>query len=198
MSNSKSIGVAYADPSFESIVSTGKISADVTIDAADLSSGAFNLTEFTVRPSTTFANTVAAVVGATNSRTAGVAGGNIFGCYAQTSLGTATSTITGLNAAVYGVVDVGPSANAGATYGAVFDFAQFTGTRAVTPKAFIGFGEESSSTNPCLNLFDIGRLGKNVAAGLAVTSGTPTTPAGQIRVLVNGSIRYIQLFSTSA
>ena len=159
MSNSKSIGVAYADPSFESIVSTGKISADVTIDAADLSSGAFNLTEFTVRPSTTFANTVAAV---------------------------------------YGVVDVGPSANAGATYGAVYDFAQFTGTRAVTPKAFIGFGEESSSTNPCLNLFDIGRLGKNVAAGLAVTSGTPQTSAGQIRVLVNGSIRYIQLFSTSA
>jgi hypothetical protein len=36
-----------------------------------------------------------------------------------------------------------------------------------------------------------------VAGGLAVTSGTPTTSAGQIRVLVNGDIRYIQLFSTS-
>jgi hypothetical protein len=44
---------------------------------------------------------------------------------------------------------------------------------------------------------DIGRPGKTVAAGLAQTSGTPTTSAGQIRVLVNGEIRYIQLFSTS-
>ena len=92
---------------------------------------------------------------------------------------------------------MGPSTNAGATYGAVFDFAQFTGTRATTPTAFIGFGEDSSSNSPCLNLFDVGRLGKNVAAGLAVTAGTPTVSAGQIRVLVNGAIRYIQLFSTS-
>ena len=68
---------------------------------------------------------------------------------------------------------------------------------ASAPKAFIAFGEESSGTNPCLNLFDIGRPGKTVAAGLAQTSGTPTTSAGQIRVLVNGEIRYIQLFSTS-
>lgn len=198
MSNSKSIGVAYADPSFESIVSTGKISADVTIDDADLSSGAFNLTEFTVRPSTTFANTVAAVVGAVNSRTAGVAGGNIFGCYAQTSTQNATNTISGLNTAVYGVVDCGASTSIGTAYGAVFDFAQFSGTRASAPRAFIGFGEESSATNPCLNLLEVGRTGKNVAAGLAKTTGTPTGSNGQIRVLVNGSIRYIQLFDTSS
>ena len=198
MANSKSIGVAYADPSFESIVLTGKISADVTLNDSNLSSGAFNLTNFTVRPAATYANTVAALVGAVNQRTAGVSGGNIFGCYAQTSFSNnATSTITGLNTAVYGVVDCGSSTSIGTAYGAVFDFAQFAGTRASAPRAFIGFGEESAGTNPCLNLFEVGRLGKSVAAGLAVTSGTPTTSAGQIRVLVNGDIRYIQLFSTS-
>ena len=59
--------------------------------------------------------------------------------------------------------------------------------------------DPQSTTNfPCLNLFDVGRLGKNVAAGLAVTSGTPSVDGGQIRVLVNGAIRYIKLFSTSA
>jgi hypothetical protein len=79
MANSKSIGVAYADPSFESIVLTGKISADVTLNDSNLSSGAFNLTAFTVRPAATYANTVAALVGAVNQRTAGVSGGNIFG-----------------------------------------------------------------------------------------------------------------------
>ena len=180
------------------VTSNAGFNSDDTLNATDLSLGSYNLTDFTVRPAASWSGTVAALVGAANSRTAGVSGGTIIGCYAQTSLGTATSTITGFNAGVYGVVDVGPSTSIGATYGAVFDFAQFTGTRAATPTAFIGFGEESSATNPCLNLFDIGRLGKNVAAGLAVTSGTPTTPAGQIRVLVNGSIRYIQLFSTSA
>jgi hypothetical protein len=78
-----------------------------------------------------------------------------------------------------GVVDMGPSTNAGATYGAVFDLAQFTGTRAATPTAFIGFGEDSSATNPCLNLFDIGRLGKNVASGASgnvlFCTNTPTS-----------------------
>ena len=180
------------------VTSNAGFNSDDTLTAADYTSGSYNLTDFTVRPAATWTGTVAALVGAANSRTAAVSGANIFGCYAQTSLGTATSTITGLNTAVYGVVDMGPSTNAGATYGAVFDFAQFTGTRATTPKAFIGFGEDSSSTNPCLNLFDVGRLGKNVAAGLALTAGTPGTSAGQIRVLVNGSIRYIQLFSVSA
>jgi hypothetical protein len=48
---------------------------------------------------------------------------------------------------------------------AVFDFAQFAGTRASAPRAFIGFGEESAATNPCLNLFEVGRPGKNVAGG---------------------------------
>ena len=180
------------------VTSQNGFNSDDTPTTVDYVAGSYNLTDFTVRPASTWTGTVAALVGAANSRTAGVSGANIFGCYAQTSMGTATNTITGLNTAVYGVVDMGPSTNAGATYGAVFDFAQFTGTRATTPKAFIGFGEDSSATNPCLNLFDVGRLGKNVAAGLAVTAGTPTTPAGQIRVLVNGSIRYIQLFSTSA
>jgi azurin len=114
-------------------------------------------------------------------------------------MGTATSTITGLNTAVYGVVDMGPSTNAGATYGAVFDFAQFTGTRATRPSAFIGFGEDSSATNPCLNLFDVGRLGKNVAQAFGCNSrNTNSFQQVQIRVLVNGAIRYIQLFSTSA
>jgi hypothetical protein len=181
------------------VTSKAGFNSDDTLNSTDLSTGSYNLTDFTVRPAVTYTGTVAALVGAVNQRTAGVSGGNIFGCYAQTSFSNnPTSTLTGLNTAVYGVVDCGSSTSIGAAYGAVFDFAQFAGTRASRPTAFIAFGEESSSTLPCLNLFEVGRTGKNVAAGLAVTSGTPTTPAGQIRVLVNGSIRYIQLFSGSA
>ena len=180
------------------VTSNAGFNSDDTLNSTDLSTGAYNLTDFTVRPAASYTGTVAALVGAVNQRTAGVSGGNIFGCYAQTSFSNnPTSTITGLNTAVYGVVDCGSSTNIGAAYGAVFDFAQFAGTRASRPTAFIAFGEESSSTLPCLNLFEVGTTGKNVAAGLAVTSGTPSTSAGQIRVLVNGSIRYIQLFSTS-
>ena len=181
------------------VTSNAGFNSDDTLDSNDLSTGAFNLTDFTVRPAATYTGTVAALVGAVNQRTAGVSGGNMFGCYAQTSFSNnPTSTITGLNTAIYGVVDCGSSTNIGAAYGAVFDFAQFAGTRASRPRAFIAFGEESASTLPCLNLFEVGTTGKNVAAGLAVTSGTPLNSAGQIRVLVNGDIRYIQLFSTSA
>jgi len=182
------------------VTSKSGFNSDDTLTAADYtSSSGYNLTSFTVRPAATYTGTVAALVGAVNQRTAGVSGGNIFGLYAQTSFSSnPTSTLTGLNTAVYGVVDCGSSTNIGTAYGAVFDFAQFAGTRGSRPTAFIAFGEESSSTNPCLNLFDVGRPSKNVAAGLAVTTGTPSTSAGQIRVLVNGSIRYIQLFSTSA
>ena len=181
------------------VTSNAGFNSDDTITSADLTAaGGYNLTDFTVRPAVTFAGTVAALVGAVNKRTAGTTGGNMFGVYAQTSFSdNPTSTLTGLNTAVYGVVDCGSSTSIGTAYGATFDFAQFAGTRASAPKAFIAFGEESSGTNPCLNLFDIGRPGKTVAAGLAQTSGTPTTSAGQIRVLVNGEIRYIQLFSTS-
>jgi len=181
------------------VTSNAGFNSDDTLTSADLSTGSYSLTDFTVRPAASFAGTVAAVVGAVNKRTAGTTGANMFGVYAQTSFSSnPTSTLTGLNTAVYGVVDCGSSTGIGTAYGATFDFAQFAGTRASSPTAFIGFGEESSTNFPCLNLFDIGRPGKNVAAGLAVTSGTPTTPAGQIRVKVNGSIRYIQLFSTSA
>jgi len=180
------------------VVSGAGFTSDDTLDSADLASGSYNLADFTVRPAATYTGTVAALVGAVNQRTAGVSGANIFGCYAQTSFSNnPTSTLTGLNTAVYGVVDCGSSTSIGTAYGAVFDFAQFAGTRASAPRAFIGFGEESSATNPCLNLLEVGRPGKNVAAGLAVTAGTASTPAGQIRVLVNGSIRYIQLYSTS-
>ena len=182
------------------VTSNAGFNSDDTLTSADLSSGGFNLTDFTVRPAATYSGTVAAVVGAVNKRTANTVGGNMFGVYAQTSFSNnPTSTISGLNTAVYGVVDCGSSTNIGAAYGATFDFAQFAGTRASAPKAFIAFGEESSATNPCLNLFDIGRLGKNVAAGLALTTAvTPTVDGGQIRIKVNGAIRYIKLFSTSA
>ena len=179
------------------VVSNAGFSSDDTLSTADLSTGSYNLTDFTVRPAANWTGTVAALVGAANSRTAGVTGGTIFGCYAQTSTKEATNTISGMNAAVYGVVDVGSSTNVGACYGAAFDFTSFTGTRASRPTAFIAFGDEAAGSFPVLNLFEIGTTGKNVGAGLAVTSGTPTTSAGQIRVLVNGSIRYIQLFSTS-
>ena len=182
------------------VTSQAGFNSDDTLNATDLASGAFNLTDFTVRPAVSYTGTVAALVGAVNQRTAGVSGGNIFGCYAQTSFSNnPTSTLTGLNTAVYGVVDCGSSTSIGAAYGAVFDFAQFAGTRASRPTAFIAFGEESSSTLPCLNLFEVGTTGKNVATGLALTTAvTPTVDGGQIRVLVNGAIRYIKLFSTSA
>ena len=182
------------------VTSNAGFNSDDTLNSEDLASGAYNLTDFTVRPAATYTGTVAALVGAVNQRTAGVSGGNMFGCYAQTSFSNnPTSTLTGLNTAVYGVVDCGSSTSIGAAYGAVFDFAQFAGTRASRPTAFIAFGEESASTLPCLNLFEVGTTGKNVAAGLALTTAvTPTVDGGQIRVLVNGAIRYIKLFSTSA
>ena len=182
------------------VTSNAGFNSDDTLTSADLSSGGFNLTDFTVRPAATYSGTVAAVVGAVNKRTANTVGGNMFGVYAQTSFSNnPTSTISGLNTAVYGVVDCGSSTNIGQANGATFDFAQFAGTRGSRPNAFIAFGEESSATNPCLNLFDIGRLGKNVSTGLALTTAvTPTVDGGQIRIKVNGAIRYIKLFSTSA
>jgi hypothetical protein len=79
------------------VTSNAGFNSDDTLTAADLSSGGFNLTNFTVRPAATYANTVAALVGAVNQRTAGVSGGNIFGVYAQTSFSdNPTSTLTGL------------------------------------------------------------------------------------------------------
>ena len=182
------------------VVSGAGFTSDDTLDSADLALNAYNLTDFTVRPAASYTGTVAAIVGAVNQRTAGVSGGNMFGCYAKTSFSNnPTSTLTGLNTAVYGVVDCGSSTSIGAAYGAVFDFAQFAGTRASRPRAFIAFCEESSSTLPCLNLFEVGTTGKNVATGLALTTAvTPTVDGGQIRVIVNGAIRYIKLFSTSA
>jgi hypothetical protein len=102
------------------VTSNAGFNSDDTLNSSDLSTGAFNLTNFTVRPAATYTGTVAALVGAVNQRTAGVSGGNIFGCYAQTSFSdNATSTITGLNTAVYGVVDCGSSTSIGTAYGAV-------------------------------------------------------------------------------
>jgi hypothetical protein len=146
------------------VTSNAGFNSDDTLTSADYTNGGFNLTNFTVRPAATYANTVAALVGAVNQRTAGVSGGNIFGVYAQTSFSdNPTSTLTGLNTAVYGVVDCGSSTSIGTAYGATFDMAQFAGTRASRPKAFIAFGEESSATNPTEFLFDIGRPSKSVA-----------------------------------
>ena len=108
------------------VTSNAGFNSDDTLTASDLSTGSYNLTDFTVRPAATWTGTVAALVGAANSRTAGVSGGTIIGCYAQTSMGSsATTVITGLNTAVMGVVDMGASTNTGATYGAVFDFTSF-------------------------------------------------------------------------
>jgi hypothetical protein len=93
------------------------------LNASDLSTGPLNQINFTVRPVATYTGTVAALVGAVNQRTAGVSGGNIFGCYAQTSFSNnATSTITGLNTAVYGVVACGSSASIGPAPGEVLVF----------------------------------------------------------------------------
>jgi hypothetical protein len=92
------------------VTSNAGFNSDDTLTSADYTNGGFNLTNFTVRPAATYANTVAALVGAVNQRTAGVQGGNIFGVYAQTSFSdNPTSTLTGLNTAVYGVVDCGSS-----------------------------------------------------------------------------------------
>ena len=92
------------------VVSNAGFSSDDTLTSADYTSGSYNLTDFTVRPAATWTGTVAALVGAANSRTAGVSGGTIIGCYAQTSMGAAATTvIKGLNTAVMGVVDMGAS-----------------------------------------------------------------------------------------
>jgi len=183
------------------VTSNAGFNSDDTLTAADLSTGSYNLTDFTVRPAATWTGTVAALVGAANSRTAGVSGGTIIGCYAQTSMGAAASTvITGLNTAVMGVVDMGASTNTGATYGAVFDFTSFSGSRGVRPTAFVGFGDDAQNSLGVLNLFDIGRSTSTVSTGASgnvlFCTNTPTTSSGSLRVLINGAIRYIQVFST--
>ena len=172
-----------------------------TLTASDLTSGGYNLTDFTVRPTTTWTGTVAALVGAANHRTAGVSGGTIIGCYTQTSMGaSATTVITGLNTALMGVVDMGASTNTGATYGSVFDFTSFSGSRGVRPTAFIGFGDDAQNSLGVLNLFDIGRSASPVSTGASgnvlFTTVAPTSLTGSLRVLVNGVIRSIPLYSS--
>ena len=154
------------------VVSNAGFTSDDTLNATDLATGAYNLTDFTVRPAANWSGTVAALVGASNSRTAGVTGGNIFGCYAQTSLKNASNTISGLNTAVYGVVDVGAS---------------------------IGFGDEAQNSLGVLNLFDVGTTTKSVSSGASgnvmFCTAPPGAVTGSLRILVNGAIRYINLSS---
>ena len=183
------------------VTSQNGFNSDDTLTAADYVAGSYNLTDFTVRPAASWTGTVAALVGAANSRTAGVSGGTIIGCYAQTSMGaSATTVITGLNTALMGVVDMGASTNTGATYGAVFDFTSFSGSRGVRPTAFVGFGDDAQNSLGVLNLFDVGRSASPVSTGASgnvlFCTNTPTTSAGSLRVLINGAIRYIQVFST--
>ena len=183
------------------VTSNAGFNSDDTLTAADYTSGSYNLTDFTVRPAATWTGTVAALVGAANSRTAGVSGGTIIGCYTQTSMGSsATTVITGLNTALMGVVDMGASTNTGATYGSVFDFTSFSGSRGVRPTAFIGFGDGAQNSLGVLNLFDIGRSTSTVSTGASgnvlFCTAAPGAPTGSLRVLVNGAIRYISL-STS-
>ena len=184
------------------VVSKSGFSSDDTLTAADYTStSSYNLTDFTVRPAATWTNTVAALVGAANSRTAGVAGGNIFGCYAQTSVKNATNTISGLNTAIYGVCDLGASTSVGTCFVATLDFTCFDGAavRASRPTAFIGFGDENQNSLGVQNLFSIGTPGKTVNTDLAKTSGTVTPSAGgSLRVLVNGNIRFIALNTAGA
>ena len=180
------------------VTSNAGFNSDDILTSADYTNGGFNLTNFTVRPAATYANTVAALVGAVNQRTAGVSGGNMFGVYAQTSFSdNPTSTLTGLNTAVYGVVDCGSSTSIGTAYGATFDMAQFAGTRASRPKAFIAFGEESSATNPTEFLFDIGRPSKSVSTGssgdVMFTSAACGATTGSLRIKINGVTRFIPL-----
>jgi hypothetical protein len=54
------------------VTSNAGFNSDDTLTSADYTNGGFNLTNFTVRPAATYANTVAALVGAVNQRTAGV------------------------------------------------------------------------------------------------------------------------------
>jgi len=179
------------------VVSNAGFTSDDTLTASDLSTGAYNLTNFTVRPAANWSGTVAALVGAANSRTAGVTGGNIFGCYAQTSTKNATNTISGLNTAVYGVVDVGSSTNIGTCFGATFDFTSFSGARASRPTAFIGFGDEAQNSLGVLNLFAVGTPSKNVSSGASgnvlYCTAVPGAITDSIRITVNGNIRYINL-----
>ena len=180
------------------VTSNAGFNSDQILTAVDYVSGEYNLTDFTVRPAATWTGTVAALVGAANSRTAGVSGGTIIGCYAQTSMGaSATTVITGLNTAVMGVIDMGASTNTGATYGAVFDFTSFSGSRGVRPTAFVGFGDDAQNSLGVLNLFDVGRSASPVSTGasgnvLFCTAACGAT-TGSLRVLVNGAIRYIPL-----
>ena len=183
------------------VTSNAGFNSDDTLTATDLTTGSYNLTDFTVRPAATWTGTVAALVGAANHRTAGVSGGTIIGCYAQTSMGaSATTVITGLNTAVMGVVDMGASTDTGATYGAVFDFTSFSGSRGVRPTAFVGFGDDAQNSLGVLNLFDVGRSASPVSTGASgnvlFTTVAPTSLSGSLRVQVNGLTRYIPLYSS--
>jgi hypothetical protein len=95
------------------------------------------------------------------------------------------------------VVDCGSSTSIGTAYGATFDIAQFAGTRASAPKAFIAFGEESSATNPTEFLFDIGRPSKSVSTGssgdVMFTSAACGATTGSLRIKINGVTRFIPL-----
>lgn len=185
------------------VVSAKGFNSDKTLSAAaDFTAGAFNLTDFTVRPARTWTGTVAALVGAANSRTAGVSGGTIIGCYAQTSMGSSSTTvITGLNTAIYGVCDLGSSTSVGTCFVATLDFTSW-GTRANKPTAFIGFGDEAPGSYATPYLFAVGTPSKNVSTAangdVLYATDTPNTAAGSLRILVNNVVRYIPLLSAQS
>ena len=63
------------------------------------------------------------------------------------------------------------------------------------------FGDEAQNSLGVLNLFEVGTTGKNVSSGasgnvLFTTAAPGGAQTGSLRVLVNGNIRYIPLYSS--
>jgi hypothetical protein len=140
--------------------------------------------------------------------------------YAKTVLQTVGAGINGLNAPLILQLDLSNGANTGnvassvpdaGAYLAIMDsvVSSFPGRGiGATPIAFIGFGDEANSANSNSSasncgvqfMFDIGRNGKNVPVGntFAYTGSNVagiTSPAGALRVRVNGTIKYVPLAS---
>jgi len=104
----------------------------------------------------------------------------------QLDISSATLTSQNLSA---GWFDMGASSGPGAVSGTGVDVLRVTNPTNLIVNS-LGYFEGIAS-----QLFWVSDVD---GTHFAKTAGTPTTSAGQLRVMVNGTVRYIQLFSTSA
>ena len=108
--------------------------------------------------------------------------------FGQLDFSSATATLTSQNLSA-GWFDMGASAGALATNGTGVDVLRLTNSTALIVNSLV---YASGIATYFAQISDVD------GTHFAKTAGTPTTSAGQLKVLVNGVVRYIQLFSTTA